>query len=203
MLLKSGLLVITAYLIGSIPFSYLFPKVKGKNTQKEGTGNVGATNALITAGPLPAILALFGDVAKGFLAIMLARYFQLPPLGLALVALAAVVGHDFSVFLKFRGGKGVATTGGILLALDPLFMFLVLLVWVLTMMLIRYFIPATVATLCLIPFLMWAGSWPLEYYLFGVGNALLGIYAHRLDLQRFLAGQELTIEQAIKKHRKP
>jgi len=193
-------IVVASYLIGSIPFSYLASKIKGQDPRKAGTGNVGATNTLIVAGKRAGIIALVGDVGKGFLAITLARYFQLPDWGIALAALAVVVGHDFSVFLKFKGGKGVATTGGILFALDPIFTILVILFWILSMLLVRHFIPGTALTFIMIPVLMWMVSWRPEYIAFGVVNAALGLYSHRASLERFYQGTEPTIQESIAKY---
>lgn len=192
-----------AYLLGSLPFSHFFPhKINGKDVRKEGSGNVGATNVLVVAGPLPAIFALLGDIAKGYLAIALARYLGLPDWGIALSGLAAIAGHDFSVFLKFEGGKGVATTGGILLALDPFFALVIICFWLFSFLIVRYFIPATILILCLLPLIMWFGSWRWEYIVFGFGAALLAIYAHRFDLRRYFDGKEPTIGEALNKLRK-
>ncbi|MFA6431122.1 MAG: glycerol-3-phosphate 1-O-acyltransferase PlsY [Candidatus Margulisiibacteriota bacterium] len=203
--MKLLFLIVLSYVIGSIPFSYLFPKLKGIDTRSSGTKNVGASNALLVSGPLAGVLSLIGDVLKGFIMIQLARYFGLSDIGIAFVGLVAVVGHDFSVFLRFNGGKGVATTGGVLLALDPIFTIMIVLFWILCMMLIRYFIPSTVLVLCLLPLIIWMSSWGWPYILMGIGFALLGLYAHRDDIRRFFAGEELTISQSLakvfKKHR--
>jgi len=199
--MKLLFLIVIAYLIGSIPFSHIFAKLKGKDVRTAGTKNVGATNALVVGGPLVGGLALLGDIAKGFAAITLARYFDVPDIGIALAALAVVAGHDFSIFLGLKGGKGVATTFGVLLALDPIFALLVLCLWLLCLVVIRYFIPSTILVLCFLPVMLWMASWRSEYFLFGVANALLGIYAHRNDLKRFFAGQELTIKESIIKYR--
>lgn len=195
-------LVLLSYLIGSIPFSYLFSRFKGHDVREKGTKNVGATNALVVAGPIAGALSLAGDISKGILPVLLCRYFSLPDWGTALSALAAIAGHDFSLFLGFRGGKGIATTGGVLLALDPIFTFLVILLWGLTMLVIRYFIPSTILVLGFLPIMMWMGSWRTEYVLFGVGAFLLALYVHRHDLQRFFSGNELTIQESIAKYRK-
>ncbi|MBU0630853.1 MAG: glycerol-3-phosphate 1-O-acyltransferase PlsY [Candidatus Margulisbacteria bacterium] len=193
------LYIVFAYLLGSIPFSHFFPhKIRGKDVRKEGSGNVGATNVLVVAGPWPALLALLGDIAKGYLAIMGARLVGLTDWGIALAGLAAIAGHDFSAFLMFRGGKGVATTGGILLALDPLLTLVVVFFWLFSFLVVRYFIPATVLVICLLPAIFWLGSWGIEYIVFAIGAAGLALYAHRFDLQRYFSGKETTISEALK-----
>jgi glycerol-3-phosphate acyltransferase PlsY len=199
--MKLLLVTLLSYLLGSIPFSQIFAKLKGKDVRAAGTKNVGATNALVVAGPLVGALSLLGDVAKGIVAVSLARYFAVTDVGIALSALAVIAGHDFSVFLGFKGGKGVATTFGVLLALDPIFAVLVLFLWILCLVVVRYFIPSTILVLCFLPVMMWMASWRGEYVLFGVANALLGIYAHRNDLKRYFSGQELTIQESLKKYR--
>jgi len=200
--MKLFLVILLSYLIGSIPFSYLFSKLKGQDPRKAGTGNVGASNVLVVAGPMAAILAMVGDIAKGIIAIQLARYVNLSDGGIALCGLAAIAGHDFSVFLKFSGGKGVATTGGVLLALGPLFSVLVILLWIITMIVIRYFIPSTMLIIAFLPAMMWMTSWRKEYIFFAIGAFLLAIYAHRMDLRRYFAGEEITIQETLAKYRK-
>jgi len=200
--MKLFLVILLSYLIGSIPFSYLFSKLKGQDPRKAGTGNVGASNVLVVAGPMAAILAMVGDIAKGIIAIQLARYVNLSDGGIALCGLAAIAGHDFSVFLKFSGGKGVATTGGVLLALGPLFSVLVILLWIITMIVIRYFIPSTMLIMAFLPAMMWMTSWRKEYIFFAIGAFLLAIYAHRMDLRRYFAGEEITIQETLAKYRK-
>lgn len=197
----SFLVIVVSYLIGSIPFSHIFPwLIKGHDVREKGTKNVGASNALIVAGKRAGLLALLGDTGKGIIAVLLARYLGLPTWAIATCALAAVVGHDFSLFLGFKGGKGVATFGGTLIALDPIFTVLVVLLWIFAMLVLRYFIPSTVLVLCFVPVLMWMGSWRNEYIIFGLLNAVLGIYAHRANLRLFFAGEELTISESLAKH---
>jgi glycerol-3-phosphate acyltransferase PlsY len=119
MLMKEFLLVIICYLVGSIPFSYIVSRRLGKvDIRKTGSGNVGATNVLRSAGLAPAILAVVGDILKGVFAAWLAAVMGGGVL-LLLCPLAAVVGHCYPVYLRFRGGKGVATSTGALLFLTP------------------------------------------------------------------------------------
>jgi glycerol-3-phosphate acyltransferase PlsY len=113
-------LISVAYLVGSIPFSvYLVRWATGRDVRQAGSGNPGATNALRLAGPKVGILTLLCDVTKGVLPVTAGRILGVEPLGLGLIALAVVVGHVYSVFLGFRGGKGVATAAGALGALSP------------------------------------------------------------------------------------
>ena len=115
------LLVLIAYLIGSIPFGYLIVKLKeGRDVRSSGSGNIGATNVLRTAGRGSAVLTLLFDAAKGYLAVWLAGWSSHDaPQAVALAAIAAVLGHLFPVFLKFKGGKGVSTVLGVFLYVSP------------------------------------------------------------------------------------
>jgi acyl phosphate:glycerol-3-phosphate acyltransferase len=116
------LLVFIAYLIGSIPFGYLIVKLKeGRDVRSSGSGNIGATNVLRTAGRSSAVLTLLLDAAKGYLVVWLAAWSSHDsPQTVALAAVAAVLGHLFPVFLKFKGGKGVATVLGVFLYASPI-----------------------------------------------------------------------------------
>ncbi|MGH7566726.1 MAG: glycerol-3-phosphate acyltransferase, partial [Gemmatimonadota bacterium] len=133
MSLAIGLLI--AYLAGSFPTAYLLGKAKGIDLGRMGSGNYGATNVFRNLGRGPASLALAVDVAKGFLPVELLPRWLSPP-GLApgtfavLLAVAAVLGHVFSVFLRFRGGKGVGTAAGAFLALSPWAILLAAAVWI-------------------------------------------------------------------------
>ncbi len=135
--MNSILLLSGFFFLGSIPFSYLAVRLRtGSDLRDVGSGNPGATNALRTAGPSVALLGLLLDIAKGFVPVWIGRSAGLPDEALAAAAVATVLGHAFSPFLGFRGGKGVATGFGALSALNPLaaglsvvIFFLVLLAW--------------------------------------------------------------------------
>jgi len=116
------LLALIAYLLGSIPFGYLIVRLKeGKDVRSSGSGNIGATNVLRTAGRGSAVITLLLDAAKGYLAVWLAGWSsQDSPQTVALAAIAAVLGHLFPAFLKFKGGKGVATVLGVFLYASPI-----------------------------------------------------------------------------------
>ena len=192
------LIILVSYLIGSIPFSHIFPKLKGKDVTKGGTKNIGATNALVVAGPVFGFLSLIGDIGKGALAAYLGQRYIGTPWGLSLAGLASIIGHDFSVFMKFRGGKGVATTGGVLLIIDPIFALISLLIWILLMVVTRYFILSTLIIFCAIPFMMMVVGIRVEYIVFGFLSFLISIYTHRADVARIISGREHNIPEALR-----
>jgi glycerol-3-phosphate acyltransferase PlsY len=190
--------IIGSYLLGSIPFSHIFPKIKGKDVRKSGTKNIGATNVLVVAGPLMGALALIGDIGKGFLAVSLVNYYFPNPWLAVFAGVAAVIGHDFSVFLKFKGGKGVATTGGALFAFDPIFAAIVLLLWILLIIVTRYFILSSLIILASLPVMMLVAGKTIEYVTFAVLAFILALYTHRQDIKRISSGKEIKTKEKIK-----
>ncbi|MEA3493969.1 MAG: glycerol-3-phosphate 1-O-acyltransferase PlsY [Candidatus Margulisiibacteriota bacterium] len=194
------LFILLSYLIGSIPFSHIFPKLKGKDVREAGTKNVGATNALVVAGPIFGALALIGDVGKGYLCAYLAGQYLGTPWAMTLAGLAAIAGHVFSIFLRFRGGKGIATMGGVLLAIDPFFAIIALSLWILLIVVTRYFILSTLIISGSIPIMMFVVGKRHEFIIFGVLAFALVLYTHRDDIMRLVSGRELKTSQAMKKY---
>src|SRR3989344_8772220 len=113
------LFIIFAYLVGSIPFGKLVGKIYGVDIQKRGSGNIGFTNSLRTLGLKPAVLVLTADILKGFIPVTIARQF-FPLNDVLIIALITILANIFPVWLKFKGGKGIATGLGIILAINPL-----------------------------------------------------------------------------------
>ena len=130
-----------AYLLGSIPTSYLMAKlVKGIDIRDYGSGNVGATNALRVLGTKIGIITLLIDIGKGFIAIQIGKLLIPEPINLFLIitGLFAIIGHIFTIFLKFKGGKGVATSTGVFIALSPLPVAIALVIFVITVWISKY-----------------------------------------------------------------
>ena len=194
--------LIAAYLLGSIPFSHIFPKIKGKDVAASGTKNVGATNALVVAGPIMGALAFMGDIGKGYLAVYLAERFVGVPWIMVLAAILVILGHDFSVFLRFKGGKGIAPYGGALLRIEPIFTVIILLIWILLIVVTRYIIPSTIVMLAVIPVFMYVIGLRVEFIVFACLSFLLALYTHRRDIQRFMAGKELNTSDAMQHYLK-
>ena len=190
--------IVLAYLLGSVPFAVVSSRLFGlADPRSYGSKNPGATNVLRGGNKKAAIVTLIGDLAKGWLAVFLAQTFG-PHFGLGsgtvtLVALGVFFGHLFPVFLKFRGGKGVATAAGVLLALDPWLGLAVLGVWILIAYTLRYSsLSALVAaaTAPLIAFLLW-GRDPQLAAVAIIAMALIA--KHWPNLQRLMAGSEPKI----------
>ena len=192
------LAVVCAYLLGSIPFAVVCSRMFGlADPRSYGSKNPGATNVLRSGNKAAAALTLLGDLAKGWLAVFLAEKYGanygLEQGGLALVALAVFFGHLYPLFLKFKGGKGVATAAGVLLASDPTLGLLTLATWIVIAAALRYSSLAALVAAAASPlyaFFLW-GS---DVMLAAVGIiAMILIAKHWANLQRLMVGTEPKI----------
>jgi glycerol-3-phosphate acyltransferase PlsY len=186
-----------AYLLGSIPFGLLLTKLfGGGDVRKAGSGNIGATNVARVAGPLAGILTLILDTAKGAAAVWLAaRVTNDSATWMIIAAFAVLLGHCFPVWLKFKGGKGVATALGVFLALSPLAAVSALLLFILSVVYWRYVSLGSVAAAAAMPLLiyfLWAPGHapPIIIDVGTLAIALLVIYKHDGNLQRLVDGTE-------------
>ena len=191
--MTGAIAVVIAYLLGSIPFGLLIGKVMaGADVRNEGSGNIGATNVLRTAGPYAGLLTLALDAAKGLLAVWLAgRLSGNSSLWMSLAALAVLLGHAFPVWLNFKGGKAVATCLGALGYLTPLPLLGVVLIFIAVVAWTRYLSLGSIVAAGLYPLACWLimhPDWPVM--LASVGAAILIIERHRGNIQRIRAGEE-------------
>jgi glycerol-3-phosphate acyltransferase PlsY len=190
------LLVFIAYLIGSIPFGYLIVKLKeGRDVRSSGSGNIGATNVLRTAGRSSGALTLLLDAAKGYLAACLAGWNSHDsPQTVALVAIAVVLGHLFPVFLNFKGGKGVSTVLGVFLYASPIPILIAASSFLSVVVLSRYVSLGSVVAAVTFPVTYLLLSYPRNpssWLLFAVLVCPgLVIAKHRENIQRLWAGTE-------------
>ncbi len=189
------LAVLAAYLLGSIPFAVLVSKAFGlADPRSYGSKNPGAPNVLRSGNKWAAVLTLLGDAAKGWLAVFVAQKTGQTPLVIGLVALAVFFGHLFPVFLKFKGGKGVATAAGVILALDPWLFLIVIATWLFMAVVFRYSSLAAVVAAVVAPV-----ATALIHGSSGGLVAVIGVLAFALlckhwpNIQRLLAGQESKI----------
>ncbi len=186
-----------AYFLGSIPFGLALAKLfGGTDVRKKGSGNIGATNVARVAGPLAGILTLTFDVAKGATAVLLAeRLSNDSATWMTIAAVAALVGHCFPVWLKFKGGKGVATAAGVFLVLSPPAFLGAVILFLLVVIVWRYVSLGSITAAAAMPLLMyflWAPHHapPLAITFGALAAALLIINKHRGNLQRLLEGVE-------------
>ena len=218
---------VLAFLLGSIPFGLIIAKAKGINIREHGSGNIGATNVLRVVGKKYGITCLLLDALKGFIPVVIAINLvriaghhpqlafefaqpwamELPPekalvgqLCHILTALAAVLGHNYSPWVAFRGGKGVATSAGVFLALMPVGVALLAVVWLLVFAISRYVSVASIAAAAALPFITlygsWShgkiadGTWNKPLFVFSVVIGILAIWKHRTNIQRLREGTE-------------
>ena len=193
---------LAAYLLGSIPTGYLMAKAKGIDIRTVGSGNIGATNAMRVLGKPAGILVLILDALKGGLAVWLlpwlAAAYLLPPAApvgarplIAIIAgFSAIAGHVFTCWLKFKGGKGIATSCGVYFALAPLACALCLGVWFLMLAVTRYVSVASIIASVGLPFAVALTQDSLVLTLCTVGVSALAIYKHKPNIQRLLNGTE-------------
>jgi glycerol-3-phosphate acyltransferase PlsY len=184
--------VIAAYLLGSISFGILMSKVFGlPDPRTVGSGNPGATNVLRSGKKMAALLTLFGDALKGYLAVWAAAWYGLNDIWICSVALAVFIGHLYPVYYAFKGGKGVATALGVLLALSPWLGLSVLLTWILAFAIWRYSSLAAILAAAFSPLFAWNlldGN--AAYFATTVVLALLLIWRHRSNIRNLLNGTE-------------
>ncbi|WP_174520476.1 glycerol-3-phosphate 1-O-acyltransferase PlsY [Desulfolucanica intricata] len=187
--------IIISYLIGSIPFGYLVGRLwKGIDIRELGSGNIGTTNVWRNLGPVAGIISLLGDAGKGALAVLIAKQLGGPSTVL-LASLAVLAGHSYPVFLKFKGGKIVATGLGVLLSIAPLVALIAAIVWLLFVGISRYVSLGSIAAAVCVPvsMLILVDKW--QVILFGFIISFFAIYKHRDNIKRLLAGTEYKIGQ--------
>lgn len=206
------LIALGAYLLGSIPFGFLVAKARGIDIRSVGSGNIGATNAMRVLGKPAGIFVLLMDAFKGYLACGvlpalifntlaphysgLYVFFQNEPVELqirltVLAGICAVLGHNYTCWLKFKGGKGIATTAGVYLALAPWAVLVALVVFILALLLTRYVSVGSISAAVALPVAVWVMT-PHNLLLGIVTTALgaLAVYKHKSNIQRLLAGTE-------------
>jgi acyl phosphate:glycerol-3-phosphate acyltransferase len=192
------LIIVTSYLIGAIPFGLFFTRLfSGVDVRTVGSGNIGATNVLRAAGKKAAVLTLLADGLKGFLPVFIARLLFNDDMITALSAVAAVLGHNFPVYLKFKGGKGVATSFGVVLAVSPWTGVVALIAWLIAAVLWRYSSLSALIAFASYPLVTFTvppqpskpyGS--LSLFIFG-----MIYYRHRENIKRLISGSETKIGQ--------
>jgi glycerol-3-phosphate acyltransferase PlsY len=184
-------IVVVAYLLGSFSFGLFVARWYGQgNLRESGSGNIGATNVARTVGRTPALLTLLGDSAKGGAAVLLAQWWGASAIVAALAALAAVIGHMFPVYYRFQGGKGVATSLGVMIPLLPWPTLGGVVVWMAVALVLRYVSVASILAALVVPLLAFLRGDPSPFVLAASAAALLILGAHRANLQRLMQGTE-------------
>jgi glycerol-3-phosphate acyltransferase PlsY len=189
----TGLAAAAAFLLGSFPTGVIVARARGIDLRKVGSGNIGATNVGRALGKRWGIFVLLVDALKGYAPTAVVRHFfpQVPPWGVTVVALAAVTGHLFSVFLKGRGGKGVSTSFGAALAIDPAAAAIAFAVYVLLYAAFKLSSVGSLGAVTAFPLAIWLlGGRPPAFIAFGLIVATLVIARHHENIRRLLRGEE-------------
>jgi glycerol-3-phosphate acyltransferase PlsY len=196
--------IVVAYLLGSIPTGFLVAQAKGIDIRTVGSGNIGATNVFRYLGAPAGVLVMLADAAKGWIAVALATHLVWRwsyPEGSAqarewfgiLAALAAVLGHNYTCWLSFKGGKGIATSAGVLLAIVPWSFAIILAVFVVVLWTTKYVSLASVLGAFTLPFAAWATGESGTMIAITAGMTALAIYKHKANIKRLFNGTESRI----------
>ena len=190
------LLTIGGYFSGSIPTGVILAKLFGtKDIHQEGSGNIGATNVYRVLGKGLGTLTLVGDVLKGIIPVILACTLVGDEIWIAMVAFVTFFGHLFSVFLRFRGGKGVATALGVFLVIAPLVVPFSIIIFVLVVMKWRYVSLGSLTASALMPILLCVLGYPIAYVNLSLAMGCLIFYRHRGNIKRLREGSEKKISK--------
>ncbi len=185
-----------SYFLGSIPTGFLWGKSRGIDIREVGSGNIGATNVMRTLGKGPGITVLLIDAAKGFLPVCVAPliFSRVDTIWLQIVCCVFVIaGHNWTCWLKFKGGKGVATSAGAMLAFLPFPLLCALGVWLVVFLLGRYVSLASICAAATVPITTWFRYRNTTLFIFSLAVAVIAIYKHKSNIQRLLAGTENRI----------
>ncbi|MEJ2253508.1 MAG: glycerol-3-phosphate 1-O-acyltransferase PlsY [Nitrospirota bacterium] len=191
--MKIALLLAFSFLMGSIPFGVILARVKGVDLRKTGSGNIGATNVLRSVGKGAAVFTLLGDLLKGTAAVALGKALGVGPLFEGLMGLTAILGHDFSIFQGLRGGKGVATSLGVVLLYAPWAGLITVGLWLATVALTRYSSLGAVVSFGLLPVSMIVTGNTEEAIGLSVIIFAVLLIKHRENIGRLMKGTERRV----------
>lgn len=187
-------MVLFAYLLGSVSTGFLLGSLSGVDIRQAGSGNVGATNVARVVGKWQGLLTLVGDAGKGFIPVFLSRKLGYDFSIMSVVGLAAFLGHLYPLFLRFHGGKGVATALGVFLSLAPMATVILVFIFSFVAMASRIVSLASLIAVGFAPIALWFFSYPPILVGLGLLMALLTVLRHRENIQRLISGTEPKFE---------
>ncbi len=194
------LLLLGGYVLGSVPTGFLVGRAWGVDVRRAGSGNIGMANVLRTVGTWPAVITMAGDMLKGFAPVFLARFLTENEWVVAAVALAAVVGHCWPVFLGFKGGKAVATGAGTTIALAPVVGLALFAFWWAVVLVSRYTSLGAISVMIVSPVAFFLTGQPTPYVLYTVIGGALVLWRHRENARALMKGTERKIGQKEDAH---
>ncbi len=183
--------------MGSIPVGLIVAMSRGVDLRRVGSGNIGATNVLRAIGKGPAIVTLTGDILKGFIPVIISSLILDAPLYVGMIGLSAIIGHDFSIFLRFRGGKGVATSIGVLMAYSSVVALLTILIWIITVFMSRYSSLGAIVSFLILPLNIYIFDYTYERFIISAIITLLILFKHRDNIKRLLSGTEPRVGERL------
>jgi len=190
MIIKIGY-IIFAYLCGAIPFAYILTKIfAGVDIRTIGSGNPGTTNVFRAAGKKVGIVVFILDISKGFIPVFFASYIDPSFIFAFIIAVCAMCGHIYTVFLKFKGGKGVATGLGVFLALTPIPTTIAFIVFILVFLLSGYVSLGSISASIILPIAAYFFNYNCEFIIFASIIAIVIIYKHKSNIKRLISGSE-------------
>ncbi|RAP33074.1 acyl-phosphate glycerol 3-phosphate acyltransferase [Candidatus Marinamargulisbacteria bacterium SCGC AG-410-N11] len=185
------LLLLLSYFLGSIPFGLICSKYSGVDIRKHGSGNIGATNVFRVMGWKWGVFVFFLDFLKGFLpTFFMVLYYPSFDILHILIGFIAILGHIYTVFASFKGGKGVATAAGMIMALDPIIFLITFVIFIIGFSITRMVAPFSVLCSISVPILFYFFKSPKSYFIFVTCISILIIYHHRSNIKRLLKGKE-------------
>ena len=184
---------VAAYLLGSIPTGPLLAQARGVDLRSVGSGNIGAANATRALGKTLGVATFVGDALKGLLPTLVARLLNFPTEAVAIVGFAAFFGHLYPIYLRFRGGKGVATAAGIFFAMAPMATLIALGVWILLFLPWRIVSVASLAAALAFPIALVAFGGPLPYLICACAVLAFILYKHRGNIERLFRRTERKV----------
>lgn len=187
-------ILVLAYLVGSVPTGYILSSVSGIDIREAGSGNIGATNVGRVVGWKAGLVTLLADAGKGFIPVFITVQIGFDPEVSALTALSAFLGHLYPVYLKFKGGKGVATAIGCLAGIDPSVAGYLVLAFLVIVLVSRWVSLGSICAAVLAPPLFWYFTREPSYIWMSLVMALLVIVRHRENIQRILSGAESKLQ---------
>ena len=184
------LMIVAAYLVGSIPFGVIVGRMRGFDPREVGSGNIGMTNVARAGGGSAAALTFVGDILKGAIPVAVARMIGFGPAALAWVALAAFVGSISSIFLRFKGGKGVSAALGVWIVLSPLGLLFAIAAFGIVLAVFRIMSVASMAAALIIPAAVAAVGAPQPFVLLALAISALVLVRHQENIRRLMKGEE-------------
>lgn len=199
MTIKLIIISLIAYFLGNISASYMVAKyLKGIDIRKYGSGNAGATNVFRTLGVKAGLLAFLGDALKGVIAVVLGQLIG-GENGQVAAGLFVVVGHNWPVLLGFKGGKGIATTIGVMIAINPLMVAAIVPIGIVIIIITKYVSLASILGMTIFPLLMLATGQPRNLVVFSFLLSAMAIYKHKSNIVKLLNGTESKLGEKAKK----